>query len=174
LSLRFDATITTARRYIRSCGHSSLLGGYSRSTSGNQSTSATNQTQLRDFSISLKRAPRLRHHRMPFLASRPCSNYPCSNLASYRGRCASCNASREQRRGAAGARGYDQDWRDARDSYLHGHPLCEDCIAQGFYDRRASEVHHKISLRTGGTRLDPENFRALCKSCHSKRTARGE
>jgi 5-methylcytosine-specific restriction enzyme A len=52
--------------------------------------------------------------------------------------------------------------------------VCEDCIAQGYFDRRSAEVHHKKKLRDGGARLDPANFRALCKSCHSKRTAAGE
>jgi 5-methylcytosine-specific restriction enzyme A len=71
-------------------------------------------------------------------------------------------------------RGYDQDWENARALYLAAHPLCEDCIGRGYYDRASKEVHHKIALRRGGARLDPENFRALCKICHSKRTARGE
>lgn len=111
---------------------------------------------------------------MPSLAPRPCSNFPCGNMAAYRGRCAACNASRDQRRGNTTARGYDQDWENARRIYLHAHPLCEGCAAAGFYDRPAREVHHKRALRDGGARLDPANFRALCKSCHSRRTARGE
>lgn len=111
---------------------------------------------------------------MPVLAPRPCSNYPRRNLATYRGRCSACNASRDKRRGDAKSRGYDQNWRDARDFYLHDHPLCEDCVEQGYFDRAAEEVHHMVALRNGGARLDPENFRGLCKSCHSKRTTRGE
>jgi 5-methylcytosine-specific restriction protein A len=110
---------------------------------------------------------------MPTLVP-PCSNYPCSNLATYRGRCVQCSASADRSRGTTKQRGYDQRWKDARDFYLSQHPLCEDCVAEGFFDRAAREVHHKLALRLGGARLDPENFRALCKSCHSKRTARGE
>ncbi|MBX3001917.1 MAG: HNH endonuclease [Caldilineaceae bacterium] len=37
----------------------------------------------------------------------------------------------------------------------------------------ATEVHHIIALRDGG-RNEEGNLRSLCKTCHSKRTARGE
>ena len=58
--------------------------------------------------------------------------------------------------------------------YLAEHPLCEDCIELGWFDRSAVDVHHVLKLSAGGARLDFANMRALCHSCHSKRTARGE
>ena len=48
--------------------------------------------------------------------------------------------------------------------YLSTHPLCS-CGA------RATEVDHIDSLRSGGTHAD-SNLRAMCKPCHSSRTAR--
>ncbi len=66
-------------------------------------------------------------------------------------------------------RGYDRAWERFRRWYLNAHPVCEDC------DRLAQEVHHVVKLvEAPERRLDPTNVMALCKRCHSRRTARGE
>ncbi|MBL8236464.1 MAG: HNH endonuclease [Bryobacterales bacterium] len=53
-------------------------------------------------------------------------------------------------------------------------PLCADCLERGRY-RAAEEVHHVVKVRDDPSRrLDWDALRALCKSCHSARTARGE
>jgi 5-methylcytosine-specific restriction protein A len=111
---------------------------------------------------------------MPSLGRRQCSAQPCPNFATYRGRCGACSAAAERSRGTTKQRGYADAWPAARLAYFRAHPLCEDCVEKGYFDQASREVHHKIALRDGGARLDPENFRALCKSCHQKRTARGE
>lgn len=49
-------------------------------------------------------------------------------------------------------------------------PLCAEC-KQGGMVVAASEVDHIIPLADGGTN-DPENLQALCKACHSRKTAR--
>ena len=76
-------------------------------------------------------------------------------------------------RGSAASRGYDADWEHCRAAYLLAFPLCADCQAYGRVTA-AREVHHLLALRDGGERLDWDNLMALCKRCHSKRTARGE
>lgn len=66
-------------------------------------------------------------------------------------------------------RGYDADWRKLRLLYLCEHPLCEEHERKG--EVRASvEVDHKVPISRGGGRLDWDNLRALCKSCHSRKT----
>lgn len=78
----------------------------------------------------------------------------------------------DERRGSASSRGYDRRWQRIRAVQLRSHPLCEDC-AQGQRVVAASEVHHIVALRDGGTH-EASNLLSLCKSCHSSRTAKGE
>ena len=115
----------------------------------------------------------------------------CPNLAQPHGKYCEVHASKNQRkprgwkerkakqaaladseRGTAAERGYDHKWRMTRASYLKRHPLCHDCQEHHDY-KMASEVHHIIKVRDGGRNYN-ENLMALCKSCHSRRTARGE
>ena len=61
-------------------------------------------------------------------------------------------------------------WRKLRDTYMHKHPLCEECLKQGKVTP-AEDIHHKKSPFKGGEinynlLLDPENLMALCKDCH--------
>lgn len=76
----------------------------------------------------------------------------------------------DRRRGSASARGYDRDWQKLRAMFLRNHPLCADCLEAN----RATpsiEVHHVQDIAKGGPRLDEANLLALCKACHSRRTA---
>ena len=65
-------------------------------------------------------------------------------------------------------------WRRYSKAYLLDHPLCLDCQAEGRLDQ-ATEVHHKIKPN-GDRELFwlPGNHLGLCRSCHQRRTARGE
>ncbi len=95
-----------------------------------------------------------------------------------KGRCDTCQAERtkdyDDRRGSSTARGYDKDWRRFRTQMLIEQPLCVDCEANGRITA-ACEVHHIVKLRTDPSlRLEPSNVMCLCKSCHSRRTYRGE
>lgn len=57
---------------------------------------------------------------------------------------------------------------------LMADPLCEDCMKAG-HTEAANEAHHILKVATHPElRLDMDNLRSLCKSCHSKRTSRGE
>ena len=76
--------------------------------------------------------------------------------------------------GNSASRGYDHNWREFRLAVLADRPLCQDCEQHGRVTA-AEEVHHVVKVRDDITRrLDRENVLALCKSCHSARTARGE
>lgn len=69
-----------------------------------------------------------------------------------------------RKRESAHARGYDRKWRRVRAHYLRKSPVCEHC------GDVASEVDHITPLADGGTHRH-DNLRALCKPCHSRRTA---
>ena len=56
--------------------------------------------------------------------------------------------------------------------YLRKHPLCADCAEYG-QATAATEVHHMIALRDGGSH-DECNLLALCHRCHSRRTGHGQ
>lgn len=66
---------------------------------------------------------------------------------------------------------YNSKWRKASKSYLKDHPLCEECKKEGRLTP-ATEVDHKVPHK-GDMKLfwDKDNWQALCKSCHSKKTA---
>lgn len=77
-------------------------------------------------------------------------------------------------RESARKRGYDRDWERCREAFLTSEPLCADCLERGMVTP-ANEVHHVAKVKDRpDLRLDRENLRALCKTCHSRRTARGE
>lgn len=81
----------------------------------------------------------------------------------------------DERRPNATARGYDARWRQTRRQFLDGHPYCESdtCKAMPQWQRPlANEVDHIDGLGPKGPQgHDPDNLRALCKPCHSRRTA---
>ncbi|QDU62155.1 HNH endonuclease [Planctomycetes bacterium Pan216] len=65
-------------------------------------------------------------------------------------------------------------WRRFRKWFLARQPLCIDCEAAGRL-KEADQLHHVVKLKDDWSRrLDPTNVVGLCRSCHSKRTARGE
>lgn len=65
----------------------------------------------------------------------------------------------------------NSSWRKLRDTYMHEHPLCEECLSKGKITP-AVDVHHKDSPFKGGTvnynkLLDYNNLMSVCKECHS-------
>ena len=81
--------------------------------------------------------------------------------------------STDRLRGGAAYRGYDRKWREARLEYLRRHPLCIKCWKEGRLTP-ATVVDHIIPHR-GDQYLfwDQENWQALCKDCHDRKTGRG-
>lgn len=76
----------------------------------------------------------------------------------------------EVKRPSASSRGYGKRWQKASRAFLHAHPLCERCLAEGRYVK-ATVVDHKVPHR-GDQELfwDQSNWQALCKPCHDKKT----
>lgn len=103
---------------------------------------------------------------MPSMLARPCSHPGCPNLDCqvHRGE---TRQQADDRRGNANERGYGRRWRLLRLMYLRAHPVCAECGAA------AVDVHHIVAKRDGGTD-QWANLRALCHSCHSRMTNRGE
>lgn len=115
---------------------------------------------------------------------RPCLKQGCSNLATD-GYCDEHHYIREEQQRRR-QQTYNQhrpehhawyrsdDWERVRKRQLAEHPLCQDCEAKGRIVI-ATEVHHVEKVANDKQkRLDRSNLMSLCKSCHSKRTARGE
>ena len=111
---------------------------------------------------------------MPMKPKRPCSYPGCPALTDGQ-YCPAhqkiINRQYEQyQRDPATRQRYGSAWRRARDRYLATHPLCEDCKGNGRLTP-ATEVHHILPLARGGTN-EEGNLRALCRSCHSRTSAK--
>jgi 5-methylcytosine-specific restriction enzyme A len=67
---------------------------------------------------------------------------------------------------------YDRKWRREREEFFLKHPLCKHCLEEGKVEP-AVELDHIIPHR-GDLEIfnDPNNRQGLCKSHHSKKTAR--
>lgn len=75
------------------------------------------------------------------------------------------------RRPTSARRGYDHAWRALRGRFLATHPACQ---AKGC-GRPSAEVDHIAPVRQRPElRLVWGNLRALCKTCHSRRTAQDQ
>lgn len=103
----------------------------------------------------------------------PCAHPGCPNVV-REGRYCPEHAGQEQRRydaerGTAAERGYDARWRRLRMMFLRANPICVECWRHGRVTP-ATEVHHIVPRSKGGTD-DWDNLEALCKECHSRKTA---
>ena len=76
---------------------------------------------------------------------------------------------RKDNRPSAGKRGYDNDWRKARDYYIRKHPLCEmQKVCEG---APSVDVDHKKPISIAPElRLNEDNLQALCRACHNYKT----
>ncbi len=110
---------------------------------------------------------------MPYKSKAPCRHTGCPELVEtgqlY------CDAHRplhkeEAKKPSSGS--YGSRWQRARKKFLAVHPLCENCKQRGVYVK-ATDVDH-ITPHRGDPQLfwDQSNWRALCHSCHSRKTAR--
>lgn len=65
-------------------------------------------------------------------------------------------------------------WVKLREAYKLANPLCHDCEARGRVTP-ACHVHHvKRREDRPDLALEWSNLMGLCRSCHSRKTARGE
>lgn len=81
-------------------------------------------------------------------------------------------AKRLRFKGSSNERGYGYRWKKLRDRFIQKHPHCVECLKNGVITL-ATDVDHIIPHR-GDPKLlyDENNLQSLCKSCHSKKTAR--
>lgn len=102
---------------------------------------------------------------MPRRPPTPCTVPGCPALVDRPGKCKPHKREYdgERRRRTAAWSDYGQTWRRIRLEVLVEQPLCP-CGA------RATEVDHIKPLRSGGGH-ERSNLRALCKRCHSSKTA---
>jgi len=89
-------------------------------------------------------------------------------------RCPQCQQSRSpDNRPSRSQRGYTRRWyQHYQKPYLAEHPCCEDCEDRGIV--KAAECVDHITPHEGDESLLYcwENLRALCWSCHSRKTLR--
>ncbi len=114
---------------------------------------------------------------MPYKSLRPCSSPGCPELVRSGRYCQQHKKVHQRRydkqRGTSAQRGYGANWRKLRKMVLARDPICEDPF--GLHEKynevvSANEVDHIIPLKNGGTN-EMGNLQALCRSCHSRKTA---
>ena len=110
---------------------------------------------------------------MPWKSKKPCNRPGCHTLTLER----FCDVHKGQDRkdgnewrGSSTERGYGYAWQKIRKGVLAEEPLCRFHLAEG-RAVAAAEVDHIDGNSRNNAR---ENLRALCKSCHSSRTARDQ
>ena len=112
---------------------------------------------------------------MPSMPKRPCRYPGCPNFCEFGTFCEDHRRewSTDAIRGGSAARGYDSRWRAARKLYLQKNPLCVKCRENGRLEP-ATVIDHIIPHR-GDPKLfwDQDNWQALCKACHDKKTGSG-
>ena len=108
---------------------------------------------------------------MPQKPLRPCKHPGCRVLTN-RTYCEAHQPVAEDRREPSSKRGYNSRWRRESRRFLAEHPFCAQCRREGRVTP-ATEVDHIIPHKGDGKLFwNQGNWQALCKGCHSKKTAR--
>lgn len=103
---------------------------------------------------------------MPRKALKPCKHPDCPNLTDE----LYCEIHKQPDRPSASRRGYTSKWRRLSKAYLRKHPMCVRCMAEGRFVP-ATVVDHRIPHRGDETLMwNQDNWQALCKPCHDKKT----
>ena len=116
-----------------------------------------------------------RGERMPRSPKKPCRHPGCPELVDGRGYCPEhtrlYNRNYEKyQRNPEIRKHYGHSWRKVRNHFIQQHPLCAHCLKNG-EATLAQEVDHILPLSQGGTH-DESNLQSLCKSCHSRKSAK--
>lgn len=112
---------------------------------------------------------------MPYKSRMPCKYPGCPVLvpsgATYcKTHCEKFGIPYTGRRLGSSQRGYGYKWRKVRADYLRRNPVCVKCMEQGRYTI-ATVVDHIIPHRGDPVLMwDENNWQALCKSCHDRKT----
>jgi 5-methylcytosine-specific restriction protein A len=113
---------------------------------------------------------------MPKAALKPCAHPACKKVVHFSNRFCEQHQKANQkqvesRRESAHKRGYGTKWRAARAGFLRSNPFCVHCMAKGLVVP-ATEVDHIVPHKGDQVLFwDAKNRQALCKSCHSTKTA---
>ena len=109
---------------------------------------------------------------MPYAAPKPCTYPGCSVLVEGGSR---CSKHKYNKQGGSNApdikRLYNSArWKRARLAFLASHPFCRYCLRHG--RNTFAEVVDHIKPHKGNVTLfyDQNNWQALCKPCHDKKT----
>lgn len=114
---------------------------------------------------------------MSVSALRPCTHPFCSALV-QNGKCAKHAALARQQsddqRQNAHQRGYTRKWREASKGFLRVHPMCEcdECKAAPAPLRAVLVDHIQPHKGDMAKFWDRNNWQAMAKVCHDKKTAR--
>lgn len=82
-------------------------------------------------------------------------------------------ATHEQRRENSYRRGYSRRWYKMTKEFREANPFCVLCLKEG-YSVAATVVDHIVPHRKNQELFsDPNNWQALCKTCHDLKTAKG-
>jgi 5-methylcytosine-specific restriction protein A len=114
---------------------------------------------------------------MPYVPLRPCRHPGCSKLV----RGGYCEIHQKEKKPQSNEYNkrrpswhklYDRKWRSYTAVYLANHPYCAECLKRGKHVN-ATQVDH-IKPHKGDMTLfwDTKNHQGLCKSCHSRKTAK--
>lgn len=108
---------------------------------------------------------------MPYRPKKPCRHPGCARLVdSTETYCSEHKTLHPEFTRSASRRGYGSRWQKISKRYLKEHSLCTECLKQGRYTE-ATVVDHIVPHR-GNQKLfwDKNNWQALCKPCHDKKT----
>jgi 5-methylcytosine-specific restriction protein A len=156
---------STARIAARRSGRTSPGGGATALI-----THGLGATSLRHYRLHWNE-----RHNVPRAPQCPCSHPGCNALVDH-GRCEKHAILQrreiDDRRGSAASRGYGKRWDKAAKLFRQLHPLCAMCSTVP-HPVASKEVDHIIPHK-GDMELfwDQDNWQALCKSCHSTKTAK--
>jgi len=114
---------------------------------------------------------------VPISAKKPCTTPACTALV-QNGKCAAHQTQARQaddrRRGNSYQRGYTRKWQEASKGYLRVHPMCEcaECKAAPAPLRAVVVDHIEPHKGDMAKFWDRNNWQAMAKVCHDKKTAR--
>lgn len=108
---------------------------------------------------------------MPYRPNIPCKHPGCGKLVAYGQKyCDEHKPLHPEAKRSASSRGYTSKWQKESRRYLRDNPLCVMCKANGRFVE-ATVVDHIIPHRDNQKLFwDKNNWQALCKPCHDKKT----